>query len=107
MLPFPEDPISRAVRTFSNHPSIVKTKSFVEEGPKFEFKYIIPEDVAKQIKKLDASKSTRGNTPIKCLKDFSDTYLLPFTDIINNAINHITKHHQEQQQKIGNSFLHL
>ena len=86
-LTYKEDAVSRAIRKFSNHPSIIKTKSILDKGPKFVFDHILPKNVARQIKKLDTSKSTRGDIPIKFLKEFSDIYITPFTDIINNSIN--------------------
>ena len=54
---------------------------------KFDFGHILPGKVANQIRKLKLSKSSRGNIPIKFIKDFSDIYLSSFTDIINNSIN--------------------
>ena len=82
-----EDVVSRAIRKYSDHPSIIKIKSMFNQSDKFEFKHIPPEDVAKQIKKLNESKSSRGDIPTKFIKKFSDIYLFSFTDILNNSIN--------------------
>ena len=87
ILPYKENAVSRAIRKFSNHPSIIKTKSLFDTSDKFEFSHVPPKNVAKQIQKLDISKSTRGSIPIKFLKEFSDIYVTLFTDIINNSIN--------------------
>ena len=36
---------------------------------------------------LKTSKSSRGDIPIRILKEFSDAYILPFTDTLNNSVN--------------------
>ena len=82
-----EDVVSRAIRKYSDHPSIIKIKSMFNQSAKFEFKHILPDDVTKQIKKLKESKSSRGDIPTKFIKNFSDIYLYSFTDTMNNSIN--------------------
>ena len=82
-----EDVVSRAIRKYSNHPAITAINTIPQCSTKFEFRHILPEDVIYQIKKLKTSKSTRGNIPIRILKECVDLYSTTFTDMINNSIN--------------------
>ena len=83
----PEDAVSRAVRKYSNHPSIIKIKSLFNSDNKFEFNHILPAKVGDQINKLKVSKSSRGNIPTKILKACMDLYILSLTDIMNNSVS--------------------
>ena len=82
-----EDPVSFAIRKFANHPSILKIRSHhlnsLQEP--FEFRPFSQNEVAKEISKLDSSKSSSGEIPTKILKDHVDIYLPIVTNFFNAA----------------------
>ncbi len=64
-----DDDVTKSLKKYRNHPSIIKIKQRLNSGATFEFKHIMPEDVKQKIQLLSSSKSTRGYIPINILKD--------------------------------------
>ena len=68
-----EDIVNKAIFKYKNHPSIKMIMDKLGEvDNKFEFQQILPEIVYKQVKQLDASKSSSGKIPTKIIKDTID-----------------------------------
>ena len=57
------DPIDKAVRKFESHPSICKIKESITLSERFEFREVVVEDVAIQIRKLNSNKAS----PVNCI----------------------------------------
>ena len=69
---------------YKNHPSIIAIKNFYRENKSFNFKTIKQDDVLKNIKSLDISKTSQnGDVPMKIIKENAEL----FTDFINSALN--------------------
>ena len=81
------DDNEKSILKYQNHPSIMAIKHHQKSISKFEFKHIYPEDVKKKVNALCSSRSTRGDIPIKILKDYIDVYCTYLTDIFNASIN--------------------
>ena len=79
--------IAHAVFKYKDHPSVLKIKSMNTGAKKFEFNQILPETVYQNVKKLDQSKSTRGDIPIKIIKETIDFIGIPLTDCLNTSIS--------------------
>jgi hypothetical protein len=78
------DPITRAVTKYLNHPSIIAIKEVCKEGYSFSFSTIAREDFAKEIVNLDISKSSQDtDIPTKIIKENIDI----FTDYIYPSFN--------------------
>ena len=67
------DPIDIALNKYVSHPSMLKIKEYFNEPTEFNFSDLIPNDIEKEIKKLDSSKTDifKNITPIS-LKEALD-----------------------------------
>ena len=76
------DPIDIALNKYVNHPSMLKIKEYFNESPEFNFSDLIPNDIEKEIKKLDSSKKDifKNITP-KSIKEALDICSLFLCDI--------------------------
>ena len=62
------DIITKARIKYINHPSIIMIKRKTGLiNKKFAFQHILPNNVSKQVKQLDTTKSTSGNIPTKII----------------------------------------
>ena len=78
------NPVAFSIDKYKEHPSILKIKSTQNNNPiKFEFSEITQDQVAEQIKKLDAGKSSSGKVPINILKDYSNVLVPNLTTCFN------------------------
>ena len=67
------DPVQKAVKKFSNHPSILKIKSHYQNAAPFFFQKVAPDTVEKEVRSLNPKKATtHKNIPPKILKSNSD-----------------------------------
>ena len=67
------DPIDIALNKCVNHPSMLKIKEYFNEPTEFNFSDLIPNDIEKEIKKLDSSKKDIfKNITTKSLKEALD-----------------------------------
>ena len=82
-----DNPIQKAIERYINHPSITVIKNSVQENPKFNFKHVLPEDIQSVINKLKINKSTRGNLPLKIVKETTKVCLMTFADCLNSAMD--------------------
>ena len=81
------DPIEKILSKFVNHPSIKMINDNVEKG-NFCFSALTVADVEKEIKALDSKKASMSSSiPAKILKENSDIFSNPLTNIINNDIS--------------------
>ena len=70
------------IKSFSNHPSIIKVKHKFKLNKKFSFQCVSEATVRKVVKSLPSDKATAGEIPINVLKNcFFD-----LTNCINKAI---------------------
>ena len=81
------DSVTRAVKKYENHPSIIKTKSHFQTDNIFEFYHILPEIVKIKMLKLNGRKSSSGPIPTNVLKENIGLYCNYITDCINASIN--------------------
>ena len=81
------DPVDRAVRKFSNHPSILKIKDHFQNSGSFYFQKVTPDAVDKEVRNLNPKKATTlKNIPPKILKSNSDVCGELLTEIFNDCI---------------------
>ena len=83
------DNIDNIKNKYSNHPSILKIKSSIDNTngiTPFKFSPVTPADVKDQIRKLRTNKGARGDLPIKIIKLASKVNTNQLTDCINAAI---------------------
>ena len=81
-----EKVLTKIIKRFKNHPSIViiKSKPLIQE--KFSFQPVSAKDVESVIKSIPRNKASGGNIPIQIVKQSGFTYQI-LTDCINDAIN--------------------
>ena len=85
------DPVEKAVKKFSNHPSILKIKSHYQNVGPFVFQKVAPGTVDKEVRNLNPKKATtHKNIPPKILKYNSDVCVEPLTQIFNDCIENST-----------------
>ena len=76
------DPVQKAVKKFSHHPSIISIKKRVQVANKFSFWEIEDSEMATEISNLDAKKAgTFMNIPVKILKEVVDIAAAPLSEI--------------------------
>ena len=81
------DPIELAVKKYSSHPSILKIKNhFPQDGLKFQFHPVTPDDIIKIVGSMNTKKKTSGDIPTSILKTFITSFNGSLTDCINNCI---------------------
>ena len=85
------DPVQKAVKKFSNHPSILKIKGHYQNAAPFVFQKVAPDTVEKEVRSLNPKKATtHKNIPPKILKSNSDVCVEPLTQIFNDCIEKST-----------------
>ena len=81
------DPVLNAIKTFENHPSIVRIKNTVPQTESFSFECVSIDDIKKEILKLDVSKASQLlDIPTKLLKQNYDIFANFFHTNINEGI---------------------
>ena len=85
------DPVKKAVKNVSNHPSIPKVKGhFLNSGP-FAFQKVAPDAIDKEDRNLNPKKATTyENIPQNILKYNSDICVEPLTQDFNYCIDNST-----------------
>ena len=82
------DPVEKAIKKYSLHPSILMIKSKVKHINKFEFHHISESEVDLELKNINSKKSfTSKNIPPKILKETSEVCKNVVTHLVNNAFN--------------------
>ena len=82
------DDIQTITNRYGNHPSIIKIKEYVREENHFSFKDMTPQDLEREILKLDTRKATTENDiPIKMLVKSYDIISKHLSDCYNNSKN--------------------
>ena len=85
------DPVQRAVKKFSNHPSILKIKGHNQNTAPFVFQKIAPDTIVKEVRSLNPKKAkTNKNIPPKILKSNSNVCVEPLTQLFNDCIEKST-----------------
>ena len=81
------DPVRRAIKKFSHHPSIIDIKKNVSITTRFSFVEVDVNEMMAEVNNLNEKKSgTFMNIPIKRLKEVVDIVAQPLTDIWNVEI---------------------
>ena len=76
------DLINIALNKYANHPSLLKIKEYFKEPTKFNFSEVIPNDIEKEINKLDRSKNgTFKNINPKSIEGATDVCRPALCDI--------------------------
>ena len=73
------------IKSFSNHPSIIKVKHKFKLNKKFSFQWVSAATVRKVGKSLPSDKATAGEIPVNVLKN-CDNCFFDLTNCINEAI---------------------
>ena len=81
-----EETLTKIIKKFRNHPSIVKIKNKYLIKETFCFQPVSVKDVENVIKNIPSNKASGGDIPIQILKQSGFTYQI-LTDCINDAIN--------------------
>ena len=81
-----EEALTKIIKKFKNHPSIVKIKNKYLIKEKFSLQPVSVKDVENVIKNIPSNKASGGDIPIQILKQSGFTYQI-LTDCINDAIN--------------------
>ena len=82
-----EDPIIKAIEKYSKHPSILKINEHYPQNKKFSFEPTTAEDVLKEVRHLDESKSSPlESIPARVLKDIVDVFVPKMVIDFNAAI---------------------
>ena len=81
------NPVRKAVKKFSHHPSILNIKKHVQNVDKFSFWEVDVSEMIIEINNLDAKKSgTFMNIPVKRLKEVADIVATPLSEIWKSEI---------------------
>ena len=81
-----EEMVTKIIKKFKNHPSVLKIKSKYLIQEKFSSQPVSVKDVENIIKNIPSNKASGGDIPIQILKQSGFTYQI-LTDCINYAIN--------------------
>ena len=81
-----EETLTKIIKKFQNHPSIVEIKSKHLIKEHFSFQPVSVKDVENVIKNISSNKTSGGDIPLQILKQSKFTYQI-LTDCINDAIN--------------------
>ena len=79
------DKVQNIIKSFSNHPSIIKIKHKFKLNKKFSFQCVSEATIRKVVKSLPSDKATTGDIPVNILKN-SENYFFYLTNCINEAI---------------------
>ena len=77
----------KAILKYSNHPSIQIIKENFTSSNSFCFRQVSKTEIEYEINKLDSSKSTSGDIPIRIIKDYIPFYIDSLHESYNHAIN--------------------
>ena len=81
-----KETLTKIIKKFKNHPSIVKIKNKYLIKEKIFFELVSVTDVENDIKNIPDNKVSGGDMPIQILKQSGFSYQI-LTDYINDAIN--------------------
>ena len=81
------DPVTCAIEKFKDHPSILSIEGRFETENAFEFSHVTVEEVYEEITRLDSSKKTSGDIPIKVLKDVATVSAPALTHCFNVGVD--------------------
>ena len=82
------DPILKAIKRFENHPSILKIQEAMKDEEIFEFTYITPDIVSKEINSLkDATSCPKDSIPSNIIKCNTDIFSLKLSHDFNFSID--------------------
>ena len=80
------DPVLKAVKKYSAHPSILRIKEKMNNNV-FSFRKVTYEEILNEINSLDTSKSTQSeDIPFKMIKDNADIFANFFLQNFNKCI---------------------
>ena len=79
------DKVQNIIKSFSNHPSIIKIKHKFKLNKKFSFQCVSEATVRKVVKSLPSDKATAREIPVNILKN-SENCFFDLTNCINEAI---------------------
>ena len=83
-----DDPVTRAIRKYDAHPSILKIKENIIEVGSFSFHSIDLESVVNEIASLCTSKATpKDSIPVQVIKDNYDIFAYKIFTDFNTSIN--------------------
>ena len=82
-----DDPVLAAIEKFSKHPSILKIKEIIKDGPNFSFSEVTLQDTLKLVGRLKTKKAgTYNDIPTNVLKNNIDICGEHLLNIINYGI---------------------
>ena len=82
------DSIKMIIKSFENHPSIIKIKEHYRSENSFSFKNVKLSEIKKHLRNINSKKATGEDTiPPKLVKMASEHLALPLTKAINAALN--------------------
>ena len=70
------DKVQNIIKSFSNHPSIIKMKYILKLNKKFSFQCVSEATIRKVMKGLPSDKSTAGEIPANVLKNSEIAFLI-------------------------------
>ena len=76
----------KAILKYSNHPSIKIINEKYRSSNSFSFRKVSKVEIQHEIKKLDSSKRTSGDIPIRIIKDYLPFYIDSLHESYNYAI---------------------
>ena len=79
------DKVQNIIKSFSNHPSIIKIKHKFKRNKKFSFQCVSKVTVRKVVKSLSSYKATSGEIPVNTLKNCKNCFF-DLINCINKAI---------------------
>ena len=81
------DPLLRAIKKYSEHPSILRIKQYFKNPTEFSFVHVDKDVIAKEIKNLDIKKAApQDDIPVKILKLNNDIFSQYLSQIFNESI---------------------
>ena len=81
------DPLLRAIKKYSKHPSVLRVKQFFKNPTEFSFVPVDKDVIEKEIKNLDTKKTAPKNgIPVKILKLNNDLLSKYLSQIFNESI---------------------
>ena len=81
------DPLLRAIKKYSKHPSILRIKQYFNNPTEFSFVPADKDVIAKEIKNLDTKKAVpQDDIPVKILKLNNDIFSQYLSQIFNESI---------------------
>ena len=83
-----DDPISKAIAKYENHPSILRIKNYMKEKDlNFSFEFVDKPKISKEINKLDGKKACQEhNIPVKLIKSNKNLFSHFIYHNFNNSL---------------------